>query len=246
MNIRERYHQYIDEHCLYSGRGYPALDHRCRQLFERVGDLEGRTMLEIGGGEGLFSLWAVAHGMEKIIILEPEADGSTHGVGRRFLEHRDALNISEERISYFPQIFQEYEGEERTFDLILSYNSINHLDERACERLKKSKSSKIIYSELLEKAFRLLRSRGYFVISDSGRLNFWNLIGLRSPFSPSIEWEKHQEPTVWKNLLNEVGFEFVSFDWHRFYPLRWLGRLGSNKIVARTTTSKFILTVRKP
>lgn len=246
MNIREKYRRYVDEHCLYSGRGYSVLDHRCRQLFGRVGNLEGRTMLEIGGGEGLFSLWALAHGMEKVMILEPEADGSTHGVGERFLEHRNALNISEERLSYSPRIFQEYEGENRTFDLVLSYNSINHLDERACKRLNRSKSSKFIYLKLLEKVFSLLRPRGHFIISDSGRLNFWNQIGMNSPFSPSIEWEKHQEHTVWISLLNEVGFEFVSLDWHRFHPLRWLGRLGSNRIVARATTSKFILTVRKP
>ena len=100
--------------------------------------------------------------------------------------------------------------------------------------------------KLLEKVFNLMQTGGYFIISDSGPLNLWNFLRLRSPFSPTIEWQKHQEPTVWKRLLNEVGFEFVSLDWHRFHPLRWLGRLGSNRIVARATTSKFILTVRKP
>lgn len=180
------------------------------------------------------------------MILEPEADGSTHGIGRRFFEHRNALKILEERLAYSSLIFQEYNGESRTFDLVLSYSSINHLDEKACIRLNNSRSSRITYLKLLDKIYRLLRPGGHFIISDSGRLNFWNLFGLKSPFSPSIEWQKHQEPTVWKRLLNEAGFEFVSLDWHRFYPIRWLGRLGSNRIVARATTSKFILTVRKP
>jgi SAM-dependent methyltransferase len=129
-------------------------------------------MLEIGGGEGLFSLWALAHGMEKVMILEPEADGSTHGVGERFLKHRNALNISEERLSYFPQTFQEYEGENRTFDLVLSYNSINHLDERACKLLNRSKSSKIAYLKLLEKVFSLMRPRGILLSVTRGDLTF--------------------------------------------------------------------------
>ena len=93
MDIRERYHRYVDEYCLYGGRGYSVLDHRCRQLFGHMGELEGRSILEIGGGEGLFSLWALVHGVERVILLEPEADGSTIGVGERLIKHRQALGM---------------------------------------------------------------------------------------------------------------------------------------------------------
>ena len=243
---RDKYRRYVDEHCLYNGRGYAVLDHRCRQLFGHVGNLEGGAMLEIGGGEGLFSLWALAHGVEKVIILEPEAAGSRTGVGETMISHREALNIKEEQLTLIPLTLQEYEGKRGAFNLVLSYSSINHLDERACILLNQSKKAWNIYSKLLEKVFNLIQTGGYFIISDSGPLNLWNFLRLRSPFSPTIEWKKHQEPTIWKQLLNELGFEFVSLDWHRFYPLRWLGWLGSNFMVARATTSKFILTVHKP
>ena len=74
MNISEKLQRYVDENDLYSKRGYSSLNHRCRQIFDHVCGLEGKTMLEIGAGEGLFSLWAVANGVEKVILLEPEAD----------------------------------------------------------------------------------------------------------------------------------------------------------------------------
>ena len=203
-------------------------------------------MLEIGSGEGLFSLWALANGIERAVLLEPEANEATKGVAGRFLKHRKALNISDEHLRLYTQTFQEYKGVRESFDIVLSYASINHIDEPACINLHKSETACSTYKKYFEKIYDLMRPGGHFILSDAGRINFWNQIGMNSPFSPSIEWEKHQEPTVWKRLLNEVGFEFVSLDWHRFHPLRLLGRLGSNRIVARATTSKFILTVLKP
>ncbi len=93
MNISEKFHMYVDENGLYSRRGYFSLNHRCRQIFDNVCGLEGKTLLEIGAGEGLFSLWAVANGVERAVLLEPEADGATKGVAGKFLKHRKALNI---------------------------------------------------------------------------------------------------------------------------------------------------------
>ena len=71
---RNIYRQYINDNGLYGSRGYMAMDHRCRQLFRHVGGLKGITMLEISDGEGLFPLRALANGVEKVILFEPEAD----------------------------------------------------------------------------------------------------------------------------------------------------------------------------
>lgn len=246
MYVRESYRRYVDENGLYAGRGYVSLEHRCRQLFGRVGGVEGKTMLEIGGGEGLFSLWALVNGLKKVILLEPEADGSTPGAGDRLIRHRQALSVPDESLILYPVTLQQYEDESGAFDLVLSYSSINHLDERACVRLDRSYSAKTTYLQIFEKVYDFLRAGGHFVISDAGRLNFWDLLGLRSPLAPTIDWKKHQEPGVWESLLKKAGFEFVALDWHRFYPLRWFGWLGANWLVARAITSQFILTVRKP
>ena len=138
---------YVDENGLYSRRGYSSLNHRCRQIFDHVCGLEGKTMLEIGAGEGLFSLWAVANGVEKVILLEPEADGATKGVAGKFLKHQKALNIPDERLRLYTQTFQEYDGERESFDLILSYASINHIDEPACINLHKSEMAYSTYKK---------------------------------------------------------------------------------------------------
>jgi len=200
------YRQYVDDNRLYGHRGYRAMDHRCRQLFHHVGGLEGNIMLEIGGGEGLFSLWALVNGVEKVILLEPEADGVTESVGKRFTNHKKTLNIQNEQLMFFPLTLQEYEGARKTFDLVLSYNSINHIDEAACINLHKSETAQSIYQKYFEKIYSLMRPGGHFIISDASRINFWNQLGVTSPFAPTVEWGKHQETSLWRQLLNDAGF----------------------------------------
>ncbi len=245
LDIRDRFRSFIEEKNLYSPHGYSALNHRCLQLFHHVEGLEDKTMLEIGGGEGLFSLWGLAHGLQSVTLLEPEMDGATLGVGERLEENSHLLNLSKSDLEFLPLTFQDYRGKAESFDLILSYSSINHLDESACAQLDRSNDAKVTYLEIFVKVYDLLRSGGHFVISDAGRFNLWGFLGMKSPFAPTIEWPKHQQPSIWKNLLSKAGFEFVALDWHRFYPLLQLGFLCANRIFAMATTSQFILTVRK-
>lgn len=245
LDIRDRFRSFIEEKKLYSRHGYPALNHRCLQVFRHVEGLEDKAMLEIGGGEGLFSLWGFAHGLQSVTVLEPEMDGSSSGVGGRLEEHSRSLYLSQSDLEFLPLTFQAYRGKAESFDIILTYSSINHLDESACAQLDRSHDAKATYLEIFVKVYDLLRSGGHFVISDAGRFNLWGFLGMKSPFAPTIEWAKHQQPIVWKNLLREAGFEFVALAWHRFYPLRCLGFLCANRFFAMATTSQFILTMRK-
>jgi len=68
---------------------------------------------------------------------------------------------------------------------------------------------------------------------------------MNSPFSPTIDWNKHHEPALWMQLLNEAGFTFISLEWLRFYPLRKLGFFGCNRLIAWATISQFIITMVK-
>jgi SAM-dependent methyltransferase len=203
-------------------------------------------MLEIGGGEGLFSLWGLAHGLTGCTILEPEMDGSRSGVGKRLEDRIRQLDLSQAELEFLPIPFQAYRGRAESFDILLSYSSINHLDESACTQLKRSKDARNRYLGIFRKSYEFLKPGGHFIISDAGRLNLWGILGMKSPFAPTLDWKKHQEPLVWKNLLKGAGFEFVALVWHQFYPLRRLGLLCANRLFAMGTTSQFVLTARKP
>ena len=66
---------------LYSSKS--RLKFQMDMLFRGV-DLKDKKVLDIGGGYGLFSLYAASRGAKKVICLEPEADGSSSGVTDRF------------------------------------------------------------------------------------------------------------------------------------------------------------------
>lgn len=43
-----------------------------------------------------------------------------------------------------------------------------------------------------------------------------SLLGIRNPWAPSIEWNKHQPPGVWARLLENAGFRDPRIRWTPF------------------------------
>lgn len=95
-------------------------------------DFKDTKVLDIGGGSGLFTFYAACKGAREVICLKPEADGSTAGVSERFERVRAKLNLSNAKLRAV--MFQEFESQGK-FDIILLHNSVNHLDEAACNHL---------------------------------------------------------------------------------------------------------------
>jgi hypothetical protein len=178
-------------------------------------------------------------------MLEPEGEGSTSGTVEKFLQHRRALGIAGERLRLVSKRFQNYDGEGKPFDLVLSFNSINHLEESLAASLDVSNQAQRIYVDLFKKAYGLLHAGGTFIISDTGRTNYWNRLGLTNPFAPDIEWHKHQDPDLWQSLLREAGFQCRNVVWHSFYPLRSFSRLLTNSFTAKWMTSQFVISAQK-
>ena len=49
-------------------------------------DLQNKCILDVGGGNGLFSFYAACRGAKKVVCLEPEVDGSVAGMIDNFLK----------------------------------------------------------------------------------------------------------------------------------------------------------------
>lgn len=242
----DRLAAFIDQHRLYGRSGYKSLDFRCRQMYRDIGPLKGMTVLDIGGGSGFFSAWAIANGASKVVNLEPELDGSSSGMLSRFRSLQKLLPDWNGRLIGREKTLQGYDFSDGPFDLILSQSSINHLDEECCINLRNSATAREVYLGLFGRLRDVLKPGGWLVVSDATCTNYWNKLGLTPPFAKSIEWHKHQEPETWSDLLQQTGFEPVNTRWHLYYPLRHLGPLTANRMFARFTSSKFIATFRKP
>lgn len=212
-------------------------------LFDGI-DFKNKRVLDIGGGAGLHSFYAASRGAQKVVCLEPEEDGCSSGVIDKFNKLKNLLEY--DNVELRPLTLQAFEAEGQSFDVILLYNSINHLDEAACITLLNESNSKAVYIGLFSKIYSLASNDAALIICDCSRYNFFGLVNVRNPFAPTIEWRKHQAPEIWANLSGEVGFVNPKIRWSSFNRMRTLGKiLVGNKLMAYFLTGHFCLSMKK-
>lgn len=235
MELEEFLHEAVRQG---SAKSIERLSFRCEEVFSDI-SLPGISLLEIGAGPGNFCFWAALHGAREVVALEPEAAGSTSGSSRKF---QQMLHLSGlKNVTLFRRTIQQYEPAKARYDVALSYNSIEHLDEEAVQRLQSDPDSREVYQVILRKIAQSLKPGGRFIIYNVGRTNLWPLLGLHNPFAPTIEWHIHQDPSLWRTLLLDSGFDRVDTGWELKYSLRHMGPLVSNCLFTFFTDSMFRL-----
>lgn len=199
---------------LNGGREYRNF---CRAMFETI-DFRGKNVLEIGCGKGMMCLWAKIHGANRVVGLEPLAEGCYDSTAC----YKDFLTIVSEvgleDIEVLPTRLEEYRPSAVKFDIVLSFASINHLDEKSCIDLRRSATAHSRYVDLFSHVRQLMPEYGTLLIADASNRSFYSDLHLRNPFNPHIEWFKHQPPECWAQLLSECGFTNPRISW-LFGPL---------------------------
>jgi SAM-dependent methyltransferase len=218
------------------------LEFYCTNLLGSPPPHGGQTVLDIGGGHGIATLYSALLGAEAV-LLEPELDGSSRGMIADFKRAQQELDLLE-KSTHLPLTFQEFVSDpnwsERRWDIVVLSNSINHLDEDATIHVQTSQESRVRMMQNLFALSQIVKPGGRLVITDCMRRNFWADINRISPFAPSIEWHKHQDPKVWIDLLGQVGFTKFSIQWSKFRRYRFMGLpIFSNRVVAYFTDSHF-------
>jgi SAM-dependent methyltransferase len=208
-------------------------------------EFSNKKVLDIGGGKGLYTFYSAAMGAQTAICLEPEGDGSNDGVHDLFREVNQTLGLENAQLK--ANTLQQFDPGHQTFDLILMHNSINHLDEDACQNLHHDQEAQQTYLELFQRIYDMASPGARLIVCDCSRTNAWALLKLRNPFAPSIEWEKHQSPKLWARLLKQAGFQNPTIRWSSFNRLGKPGKLLlGNKFMAYFLRSHFCLTMQKP
>jgi SAM-dependent methyltransferase len=216
----------------------------CRQIFRDV-DFRGKTMLEIGCGEGTLCLWAAIQGAQEVVGLDSHSDEAQDFIAGplAFQAEANQLDLPQAKIS--PSTFQEYTAPDRKFDIVLSLASVNQLDEKSCIRLCESRRAVRAYEGIFRRVARMMKPGGKLIIVDAGRRNFFGDLGLRNPILPCVEWFKHQQPEDWAWLLQNCGFGLPVTTWITGVWLRRLGVFRLPKRLAYFGPSMFRLEVTR-
>jgi hypothetical protein len=226
------------------GNSVPGLRSYLEQLFAAC-PVEGRRVLDVGAGNGLLSLYCLVRGARSVVAMEPEASGSTAGAGGEMSTLADLLGVAA-GVTHTTETLQEFSAPPSSFDLVLFHNSVNHVDEEACIRLRSSPAARARYKAVFAKLATLCDMGADVLITDASRRNLFASLHLRNPFAPTIEWEKHQTPRTWSGLLEDAGFEVTRVRWSSFGRLGRLGRIFfTNPITAFLLHSQFVLQARR-
>ncbi|WP_135366097.1 methyltransferase domain-containing protein [Halosimplex halophilum] len=206
-------------------------------LFEGI-DFTDQTVLDVGAGNGIYSLFAVCAGADRIVALEPAGDGS-NGINVNGVR---TVAESVETIEVVSEPLQNFKSNEQ-FDIVIMRNVINHLDEDATRDLLTDPTAHQRYQDIFGHLGDLTADDATIVITDSSRNNYLRFLGERNPFIGSRDWPIHQAPEVWATLLSHQGFAVRDIRWRSTLSL--LGpvgkRLFSNRLVSHLTSSNFIL-----
>jgi len=209
-------------------------------LFDRV-DLNGKSVLDIGGGIGRASYYAAARGAGRVVCLEPEADGSRPEMLARADQYGRKLGLSDV-VTILPATLQDFPVEEGPFDVVLLHKSINHVNEAACARLQRDAAARAEYAELFGKLRHMTKDDGALIAVDCARHNLFGDLGLRNPFAPTIDWQIHQQPEFWARLLEPAGFTAARVRWFTHNRIRGpLRPIFANALASYLYQSEFCL-----
>ena len=212
-------------------------------LFKNI-DFKNKSLIDIGGGNGLFGFYAALLGAKKVVVMEPEFEGSYNGMIKGFFKINNLLgNLS--NIEHTNHILEDFDTDSNKFDIILMHNSINHIDEDACIVLKSDTVAQEKYISFFKLLRKLCNQDTTLVVCDCARSNFFHDLGLKNIYVPSIEWQKHQNPQVWIELLSKAGFVFESIQWtspNSFYKIGKI--LMGNKLISYFTSSHFKIVLK--
>jgi SAM-dependent methyltransferase len=226
--------------------GHDNLDgylHEAAHLFSGV-PIANRTILEIGSGRGLMTLYVAMQGAANVVSMEPELIGSRSGMISLQQERLDRLGL--QAVQFLAADFNEWDPQGRTFDVVMCRAAINHMHASDQHALHHSSTYRG-YLEVVRKMHRVTAPGGAVLITDACRYAFFTAtrnLGIRRPWDLSktgINWRHHQNPQTWARIFRDGGFSDVAVRYPLPYRLRQFGGLVDTAAANFLLQGSFIL-----
>jgi len=209
--------------------------------------LRDRRVLDIGCGRGLHSIYMALQGAQ-VTAIDPEVHGSNPGVTQVLLNRLSQLEL--QSVRFKPIGLFDLASSEGPFDLIFSWNVINHIWPTRLDASRNHQAYSA-YRDVVDRMCTFLSPGGRLLIADCARSNLFAVLtrlGIPHPIPGcrSIEWGTHQQMSTWRSILLKEGLAILRVTWYVPYPLRRLESILNNSLWGYLTTSHFaILAMRR-
>ena len=202
-------------------------------------DLDGKKILDIGGGNGIASFHALNSSANCCAwIVDPIVEGSNDLMFKQYNSLKK--NYDAERIN-FHRDYIDTLLDPNAFDIIVMHNTINHIGEDILKDISYNNEAYSEYVSRLKTILDRLSSNGILIVSDCGSRNFFGQIGLKSPFAPTIDWDLHCEPRVWQQMIEDLGFSHIKTQWTARREFGFFGKIFlANRLCSYFLNSHFV------
>lgn len=189
-----------------------ATSHQLNRQFRGV-DFRGKRVLDVGSGKGLMTVFAALNGAERVVSMEPELEGSrsqSAGILRNRIEVLGLKNVE-----ILPEDFNTWEAKDGAYDIILSFQSLEHLYESPHHAMYHGATHGQCV-RITSKMRSHLTDHGLVVATNACRYGLFSLLRtcrIKRPWDrklTNINWRIHQNPRVWRRLFIEGGFSVSS------------------------------------
>jgi hypothetical protein len=210
-------------------------------IFDKI-ILKNKKLLDLGGGNGVASFFAYNSERScKCTIVDPYLEGSNKRMSLQNKKlskiYNNAVRLHNDYIDTLPENYK--------FDIILMHNSINHIGEDIIGDIDSNKNSQIEYSRRLSKILERANANATLIIADCSSKNFWNDLKIKNFLAPTIDWNLHKPPNVWKNLIENLGFEHISTKWRARRELLSFGKFFLSNVYASYMLNSFFVSIYK-
>jgi SAM-dependent methyltransferase len=224
---------------------FAHLARRCEELLRGV-DVENRTVLDVGAGDGFLSHYLAIHKRAKAILSIDEYEGrgaetDLYGINlalQRELADSDKVSILKCDINELPSGVRA--------DLVVFVNSLHHII--CCggrlRAMPKALSKAVALFARLES---LLSNNGEILIQEVSRYNLCPLPQYRRRFQ-QVDWKSKQSAGEWSWALRRAGFDrpTVRYRLPLILPNKaLLRRVFDNRLASMLTDSSYIIRARR-
>lgn len=210
-------------------------------------DWNTKRVLDLGAGTGYHTAFAAASRASVVCAVEPELSGASTGACSTLARLTAECNQFARVIVVTSEIAgARHEG---PFDIVLCFNVINHVHEDLVPRLPTDPVAVARYSDFFQELYASMSDGGKLILADCSPENHIRgvseLLGIRHPVAPTIQWHLHQPPEVWAAMAVRAGMRLNSLRWPAPRQLSAISRLVSNRSASGFLQSHFVLVLEK-